>query len=147
MKIIVRFLIVIVLLAGGVAGYLLTRPAPPERSDFDAAAVETTEYCQPDSDNVWPKGLGEVKMGKTEQFVWAEGGGCVHRPTRDIGGIVHNAPFMAGYNAGGGKGGSAVRRATPPLADQAKERHPFEIDMGVDNPPTHTTLSHHCPVE
>jgi len=122
-----KTLLIIAVVAVAVTAGVLWYLSPEDRgpSDFDSEEVEVTEYCQPDEDGVWPEGIGEVTSGHSDEYGWAEGGGCVHRSIHKAWAALFNIPELVGDNVD--------RHSLELLTAEDPYSHQFDIKYEVDN--------------
>src|SRR5690606_33696154 len=73
-------------------------PAPENLPDIEAPTASETQgesaFCKPSPGGDYPADAPTVDTGETEEFVWAEGGGCIQRPIEEVWGVLHNQPLM-----------------------------------------------------
>lgn len=126
MKKLLIILGILAVIGGGIAVWYFVyvgRDRGP--STFDADEVEVTEYCQPDDDGVWPEGIGDVSTGHTNEYGWGEGGGCVHRPIREVWAGLFDIPELV--RDGVARHELRVLEPEPPYS------HRFHLDYEVDD--------------
>src|SRR5690606_12754725 len=116
---------VLVLLASGIVGYFLIVGRERAPSTFDPDEVEVTEYCKPDDDGVWPEGIGDIEHGSTDDYGWAEGGGCIHRPIREAWASLFDIPNLVRDGVD--------RHAFHLLPPEDPFSHRFRIDYEIDD--------------